>query len=59
MEIASAEQRGVTFFWDPRRVPHTEEERARKVASMILLYVGTYSPLALIAKIGIDGIGIW
>lgn len=65
MEIASAEQRGMPFFWDPGRgiggkVPGTEEERAGKVTSMILLYVGTYNQLSLIAiKIGIESIGTW
>lgn len=41
-------------------MPGTEEERAGKVASMILLYVGTYNQLSLIAiKIGIESIGTW
>lgn len=63
MERASAEQRGMPFFWDPgggAGVCGTEEERTGKVASMILLYVGTYNPLSLIAiKIGIESIGTY
>lgn len=52
---------GHAFLLGPwRGVCGTEEERAGEVASMILLYVGTYNPLSLIAiKIGIESIGTY